>query len=225
MAPGNGIADSGPVEDAIGIAAKTRYIFDMNALALRHGSVISAAMFGALAGSGVLSFPHNSYTEVIRHGGKGVDASIRTFEAATDALAKNYQLGIEILRCRRLVKGYSDTHARGLCPNSTRSWPHRARREPRRRGRLGPAAARSRHYGCSRSGTGRSDPNDQIVRLGPAMRSRKRMGCAEESHLPAFSAAPMLLFLALRLGRRFYPWCYSLAAIVAGAWLGYLSLK
>jgi indolepyruvate ferredoxin oxidoreductase beta subunit len=35
-------------------------------------------------------------------------------KTATDALAKNYQLGIEILRCRRLVKGYSDTHARGL---------------------------------------------------------------------------------------------------------------
>ncbi|TJX00501.1 hypothetical protein E8M63_14355, partial [Neisseria gonorrhoeae] len=26
----------------------------------------------------------------------------------------NYQLGVEILQCRRLVKGYSDTHGRGL---------------------------------------------------------------------------------------------------------------
>ena len=25
----------------------------------------------------------------------------------------DYQLGLELIRCRRLVKGYSDTHARG----------------------------------------------------------------------------------------------------------------
>ena len=26
---------------------------------------------------------------------------------------KDYQLAVELLRCRRLIKGYSDTHARG----------------------------------------------------------------------------------------------------------------
>ena len=33
---------------------------------------------------------------------------------AADILPKNYDLAVEMLRCRRLVKGYSDTHARGL---------------------------------------------------------------------------------------------------------------
>jgi|SRR5271166_503270 len=33
---------------------------------------------------------------------------------ATDILPRNYELAIEVLRARRLVKGYSDTHARGL---------------------------------------------------------------------------------------------------------------
>lgn len=82
MAPGNGIMDNTLVKDAIGVTAKNEYIFDMNALALRHGSVISAAMFGALAGAGVLPFPRESYIKIIRGGGKGVEASIRTFEAA-----------------------------------------------------------------------------------------------------------------------------------------------
>ena len=27
--------------------------------------------------------------------------------------ASNYALGVEVLKCRRLIKGYSDTHARG----------------------------------------------------------------------------------------------------------------
>jgi indolepyruvate ferredoxin oxidoreductase, beta subunit len=31
-----------------------------------------------------------------------------------DAVRSNYELGVEILQCRRLIKGYSDTHARGL---------------------------------------------------------------------------------------------------------------
>ena len=31
---------------------------------------------------------------------------------ATEVLPKNYDLAVEILRCRRLIKGYSDTHAR-----------------------------------------------------------------------------------------------------------------
>ena len=29
-------------------------------------------------------------------------------------LAKDYDLAVEVIRCRRLIKGYSDTHARGL---------------------------------------------------------------------------------------------------------------
>ncbi len=28
-------------------------------------------------------------------------------------MRKDYALGVEVLRCRRLIKGYSDTHERG----------------------------------------------------------------------------------------------------------------
>lgn len=34
--------------------------------------------------------------------------------AALACLPQNYDLAVEVIRCRRLVKGYSDTHARGL---------------------------------------------------------------------------------------------------------------
>jgi len=82
IAPGNGIADDGAVTGAIGIAAKTEIIFDLDALAIAHGSVISAAMYGALAAAGVLPFNRESYLDVIRAGGKGAKASVETFEAA-----------------------------------------------------------------------------------------------------------------------------------------------
>jgi indolepyruvate ferredoxin oxidoreductase beta subunit len=84
IAPGNGIADKGAVSGAIGVAAKNEIIFDMNALAIANGSVISAAMFGALAGAGVLPFSRESYLDVVRAGEKGANASLRTFEAAFD---------------------------------------------------------------------------------------------------------------------------------------------
>lgn len=38
----------------------------------------------------------------------------RWLQHATEALPGDYALAVEILRCRRLIKGYSDTHARGL---------------------------------------------------------------------------------------------------------------
>jgi indolepyruvate ferredoxin oxidoreductase, beta subunit len=82
MVPGNGIADKGAVTGAIGVAAKNKIIFDMNALAVENGSVISAAMFGALAGSGVLPFGREGYLDVISAGGKGAKASLKTFDAA-----------------------------------------------------------------------------------------------------------------------------------------------
>jgi indolepyruvate ferredoxin oxidoreductase beta subunit len=76
------------VVDAIALAAKQQIIFDMDALAIRHGSVMSSAMFGALAGSGQLPFPREAFHDVIKADGRGVAASLRTFGAAFERAAK-----------------------------------------------------------------------------------------------------------------------------------------
>ncbi|MEM7567483.1 MAG: indolepyruvate oxidoreductase subunit beta family protein, partial [Pseudomonadota bacterium] len=52
-----------------------------------HGSVISASLFGALAGSGALPFPREAFEETIRRSGKGVEASLRAFDAGFQAVA------------------------------------------------------------------------------------------------------------------------------------------
>ena len=82
--PGNGIASSVPVDDASGIAARHAILFDMQALAEQNGSVVSAALFGALAGAEVLPFPVADFEAAIRAGGKGVEPSLRAFHAARD---------------------------------------------------------------------------------------------------------------------------------------------
>ena len=82
--PGDGIASSLPVADASRIAARHSVMFDMQRLAERNGSVISATMFGALAGTGVLPFPRALFEGAIQAGGKGIEPSLRAFAAGYD---------------------------------------------------------------------------------------------------------------------------------------------
>lgn len=82
MVPGDGIASSEEVRAAASVAAQRLLLFDMEKLALDNGSVISASLFGALAGSGALPFPRAAYESAIRASGKGVEPSLRAFAAA-----------------------------------------------------------------------------------------------------------------------------------------------
>ena len=63
---------------------------------------------------------------------------------------KNYDLAVEILRARRLVKGYSDTHARGLSKFDRVVGTVPLLVERRRRRRMDAAAARSGAAGRGR---------------------------------------------------------------------------
>ena len=86
-ARGNGIADPNKVIEA-GAAAAQRFIcLDLQALADQAGSVISASLFGAVAGSGRLPFTREDYEETIRRGGVGVEASLRAFALGFEAAA------------------------------------------------------------------------------------------------------------------------------------------
>jgi indolepyruvate ferredoxin oxidoreductase beta subunit len=80
--PGNAIANSTTVGEAADFAAKRTIAFDMDAVARAAGSVISAPLFGALAGASILPFAVESFEAVIAAGGKGAEASLRAFRAA-----------------------------------------------------------------------------------------------------------------------------------------------
>jgi len=81
MEPGNGIASAEEILAAAEIAAQRLLIADMEKLAVDQGSVISASLFGALAGAKVLPFEAEQFREAIRASGKAVEASLRAFEA------------------------------------------------------------------------------------------------------------------------------------------------
>jgi indolepyruvate ferredoxin oxidoreductase beta subunit len=82
--PGDGTADPTVVVDATDFAAKRTIAFDMETLATKNGSVISASMFGVLAASGALPFKKEAFEATIRAGGKGIEPSLRAFNAAFD---------------------------------------------------------------------------------------------------------------------------------------------
>lgn len=81
---GDGRVDSGELLRHADAAAKRFIRFDMAQAAEDAGSVISAVLFGALAGAGVLPFGRAQFEATITRGGVGVKPSLNAFGAAFD---------------------------------------------------------------------------------------------------------------------------------------------
>lgn len=77
--PGDGRAPSAKVLATAEKAAKRFIAFDMEKIAAENGSMISASLLGALAGSGALPFPRENYDKTILASGRGVKASLAAF--------------------------------------------------------------------------------------------------------------------------------------------------
>lgn len=86
--PGDGIGNPEVVVSATEFAARKTIAFDMDALATRNGSVVSSALFGALAASQALPFSREAFEATIKAGGKGIEASLKAFTAAYDRAGK-----------------------------------------------------------------------------------------------------------------------------------------
>ncbi|HEX5777919.1 MAG TPA: indolepyruvate oxidoreductase subunit beta family protein [Xanthobacteraceae bacterium] len=90
----DGRADSAALLESCRSAARRLVAFDMAAMAEAPGSVISAVLFGALAGSGALPFPRPAFEATIRRAGVGVASSLAAFGAAYEAVQSPPETGI-----------------------------------------------------------------------------------------------------------------------------------
>ncbi len=81
IVPGDGSRDGWEVLSRVNEASKRLVAFDMERPAVEAGTVISASLFGAVSGSGVLPFAKHAFEEVIRAGGRGIEPSLAAFEA------------------------------------------------------------------------------------------------------------------------------------------------
>jgi indolepyruvate ferredoxin oxidoreductase, beta subunit len=87
MAMGDGRFDIGKLLKGIDAQAKSHVLFDMEAAAQQAGSVISAVMLGAIAGSGRLPIPVEAFAQAVRAEGKAVEPNLRGFAAGLAALS------------------------------------------------------------------------------------------------------------------------------------------
>jgi indolepyruvate ferredoxin oxidoreductase beta subunit len=88
MGLGDGRVPSERLIEVLRRSARELELHDLGALAAQGGTVISAVMFGAIAGwliaSGRLPFGREAYEATIRRAGVGVEASLRGFGLACD---------------------------------------------------------------------------------------------------------------------------------------------
>jgi indolepyruvate ferredoxin oxidoreductase beta subunit len=75
--------------------AKRFILFDMAAMAEKRGSVISAVLLGAIAGSAVLPFRKEAFEAAIRKGGLAVDTNLAAFEDAYQSAAAGTVVALE----------------------------------------------------------------------------------------------------------------------------------
>jgi indolepyruvate ferredoxin oxidoreductase beta subunit len=92
MELGDGRVDVESLLNSAKAGSKLLVAADFGRIAESVGSVISASLFGAFAGAGVLPIPRENYEETIRLSGKGVDRSLAAFDlgfiAAQEAAAE-----------------------------------------------------------------------------------------------------------------------------------------
>ncbi len=86
VAPGDGRVDSARLlAVARGYSARL-CAFDMDAAAREAGTVVSAVMLGAVAGSGALPIARDVFEAVVRAGGRSAEASLAGFARGWDAV-------------------------------------------------------------------------------------------------------------------------------------------
>lgn len=91
MQMGDGRMDSGDLVKIVQQFSRSHHVFDMSAMAKDAGTVVSAVLLGAIAGSGLFPFRREDYEAVVKAGGKGADASLRGFAKAFERVAQGRQ--------------------------------------------------------------------------------------------------------------------------------------
>lgn len=90
MAPGDGRLDDAALRRLLEAFSREHQVLDMAGLARQHGTVVSAVMLGAIAGSGLLPFERRHFEDAVKAGGgspAATQASLRGFAAACDEVA------------------------------------------------------------------------------------------------------------------------------------------
>ncbi len=109
MKPGDGIAEPAPVLEAGELFSQRFLCADMQRIAEQSGSVISSALFGALAASNTLPFAREAFEQTVRASGVGVEASLKAFAGGFDATDVRPDAAEPAPRSPSLITGGNET--------------------------------------------------------------------------------------------------------------------
>jgi len=88
MTMGDGRRPEGPLLDVIAAHSLGHHVIDMARMCQESGTLVSAVMLGAIAGSGLLPFTREHYETVLAGPSKAAQASLRGFASAFDLVAR-----------------------------------------------------------------------------------------------------------------------------------------
>ena len=88
MTMGDGRRAEGPLLDVVAAHSLSHHVLDMAQLCQQSGTMVSAVMLGAIAGSGLLPFARTHYEAVLAGPGASAQASLRGFALAFDRVAR-----------------------------------------------------------------------------------------------------------------------------------------
>lgn len=92
MQMGDGRVDVKPLLDVVKSFSREHHVFDMSAVAKECGTIVSAVMLGAVAGSGLFPFKREDYEAAIQHGGAATaKASLRGFARGFEIVGQAQQ--------------------------------------------------------------------------------------------------------------------------------------
>jgi indolepyruvate ferredoxin oxidoreductase, beta subunit len=124
MPLGDGRVDSAALVNCVRQFSRAHQVFDMNAVAQETGTVVSAVMLGAIAGSGVFPFRREDYEAVVRAGGKGAEASLRGFARAFEIVSTHRTQAAYVEQVLATPQARSPApRDPGVKPAMTSHWP------------------------------------------------------------------------------------------------------
>lgn len=118
IALGQGAANEAELTALIRRQAKRLILFDMNAVAEQHHSVISSVLLGALCGRGVLPFGRQAFEAAIRKSGIAVETNLAAF---ADACQRAQQGGGDATSSDAASSSQGAVGAPGAIPERARS--------------------------------------------------------------------------------------------------------
>ena len=122
MQMGDGRTDSAPLLEVVRSQSREHHVFDMGEMARQSGTIVSAVMLGAIAGSGLFPFPRKAYEATIKAGGKATEASLRGFSKAFTLIQS--QQSQTLLVKDLLSDSEQPAHiAKGLAPDFIHQFP------------------------------------------------------------------------------------------------------